>query len=245
MKILITGGRSDIGFEMAKLYTEKGHDCIVTASSIEGVMSLKERYSNIPRVKIVSFNLLNPNENSEEIESIITEGIEGVVFNASTKVNELKLLHETSLNEQKNEIDGNIKGNLWLLRKVLPVMMEKKFGRLILISSAATTCGMSRYGLYCLSKGGMESLFLNLAVDYGEYNILSNILRPGIIRTERTRRFWKRETYVKKTSEKIPQKMLGEAYHIAKASLAFVEEDSYVNGASLNVSGGLPLTRID
>ena len=79
--------------------------------------------------------------------------------------------------------------------------------------------GTSRHGLYCMTKSAMEALFLNLAVDYGRHNVLANVLRPGIVRTERTKRFWRRPSYQEKANRMIPQGKLGEPAQIAEVAL--------------------------
>lgn len=245
MKILITGGRSDIGFEIAKLYSQAGHECIVTSSTDDGIEDLKHRYEGLSNIRFLTFSLLNPTDNEENIENRIKNGVDALILNAATRISELKMFHEITPEEQKEEIGGNIQGNLWLLKKILPQMIKQNFGRLLLISSIAANVGTSRYGLYCLSKGALESLFLNLAVDYAKYNILSNILRPGIIKTERTKRFWSREGYERRLSRLIPQMTLGDPKQIAIATKVFLEIDSYTNGSVLNVGGGLPLTKTE
>ena len=123
-------------------------------------------------------------------------------------------------------------------------MMEQKLGRLVLISSMSVL-GSSRYPLYGTCKSALEGMFVNLAVDYGEFNITSNILRPGFIATKRTERFWKRSDYMKKVGELIPLKRLGTGDDIAEALAPMLAKNCYMNGATVNCGGGLPAIRMD
>ena len=243
MNILITGGRSDMAQEMVKLYTELGHNCIVTASTNENIDKLKEIYKDTT-VRLMLFSLQDAANSKTPLNDILeSTGIDILVLNAWNKVDELKLFHKHSDQSFKTELDGNVKGNIWLIKEILPHMVENNFGRILFISSIAAISGAGLYGPYCLGKAAIEGLIYNLAVDYGQFNILSNILRPGIIKTERTRRFWDRDYYIERVTKSIPQKKLGEPKQIAKATLPFIDEDSYINGTSINVSGGLPLVR--
>jgi 3-oxoacyl-[acyl-carrier protein] reductase len=147
------------------------------------------------------------------------------------------------MDEIQSVLSQDVVGNLRLLQAVLPGMIERRFGRLVLISSMTVPMGSGRYGLYSLSKGALESLFLNLAVDYGSYNILSNIVRPGTIRTQRTKRFWSREKYVEKVNAFIPQGAMGTPAQVAEALDPLLSATSYMNGSVVAVSGGLPLVR--
>ena len=242
MKILITGGRSEMCQEMVKLYLSQGHSVIVTASSIESKPEVEKIYNELQLVvRVIVFNFSDIDSSKKEIEALLKTGIDSLVLNAWSKVDELKLFHESTDLDIDLELNQNIKANTWLLRETVGSMKDQSFGRILFISSVASIAGANHYGLYCLGKAAIEGLILNIAVDYGKFNILANILRPGIIKTQRTKRFWERDFYEKLASKAIPQKQLGEAKHVAKATLPFLEKDSYITGTSLNVSGGLPL----
>lgn len=245
MNILITGGRSDMAQAMTKGFIQKGHEVIVTASSMQSKDEVESLYKNLGlkvKVKVIIFDFRNLEQAEKNIDDLILNTrIDGVILNAWKKVEELKLFEEYTGTEVDEELNHNIKAQVLLLQKLLPKMKENQFGRILNISSVIAISGSNKYGLYALGKAAIEGLIRNIAVDYGQYNILANSLRPGIIKTERTKKFWEREAYQKRVSRFIPQKKLGEAQQIANAAMALMEEDSYITGAELNVSGGLPL----
>jgi 3-oxoacyl-[acyl-carrier protein] reductase len=78
-------------------------------------------------------------------------------------------------------------------------------------------------------------------VDYGSFNILSNVLKLGIIQTSRTQKFWKKDEYQKKMGRIIPQGKLGTPQEVANALPCFFDREQYINGSSLFVTGGLPM----
>ncbi|TNF05103.1 MAG: SDR family oxidoreductase [Deltaproteobacteria bacterium] len=239
MKYLITGSNSDISKALGHELLNLGHQVVFTCSTEASKNSAESYWSEKgQKVEFVVFNFTQPDKSEKEIQSL---KIDGIILNAWKKVDELKDFHEFNDQEIDSELMENVKGNVKLLQQVLPAMVDKQFGRILYISSVAATSGTSKYGLYCLGKSALEGLIKNLAVDYGKYNITANILRPGIIKTERTKRFWSREYYAKRMSKGIPSARLGEPSDIARASLPFLEENCYMNGAEVNVSGGLPL----
>jgi 3-oxoacyl-[acyl-carrier protein] reductase len=241
MRVLITGGRSDIAQSMTKMLNSQGHQVFVTASNAESASEVQEIYKK--KATTLLFNLRNYAEPNTEFSEELNKGFDILILNAATKVKKLKLFHHFTMDEINKNIQSNIQGNVWLIQQLLPSMIEKKFGRILFISSIAANTGTSRYGAYCLTKNALEGLMLNLAVDYAKHGIYSNILRPGVIKTERTKRFWSKESYIEKVTNFIPAKKLGEAHHIAKAAMPMIDEDSYLNGAVLNVGGGLPLIK--
>ena len=82
-----------------------------------------------------------------------------------------------------------------------------------------------------------------MAVDYSANNILSNIVRVGLIKTSRTEQFWKRPAYQEKMAQINPQGMMGEAAQVAEAMDPLLSKTSFMTGSVVTVSGGLPLMR--
>jgi 3-oxoacyl-[acyl-carrier protein] reductase len=245
VKILITGGRSQIGTALAERQLRLGNRVIVTASSAEGAAVLRASYAELGvAAEVVVFPLDPELPLGGDLEACLREGIDALVLNASTPIKRFKYVHRLTREEIHESIALNIEGNLRLLREVLPGMMERKFGRLVFVSSAMVSSGTSRHGLYCMTKSAMEALFLNVAVDYGRHNILANVLRPGIVRTERTKRFWRRPAYREKAERMIPQGKLGEPAQVAECFDPLLSPTSYMTGSILTVSGGLPLMNL-
>lgn len=245
MKLLITGGSSDIAKAIIRRRHAQGDEIILTcsaAASLEKTLAALE--SEGIRASGFVFDLSNPGAASEAKERALAGGIDAVVLNACSRLERRRPFHQIGERESREFIDENIHGNLWLLRRVLPAMVDARFGRLVFISSLSAAAGTSRYGIYCLAKSALEGLFLNLAVDYGRHGITANVIRPGVIKTERTRKFWEDEAYVEKASRAIPQAALGKPESVAEALDPLLSANSYMNGSVVHVTGGLPLLRI-
>jgi 3-oxoacyl-[acyl-carrier protein] reductase len=189
------------------------------------------------------YNFSNPEASKEALQSLLQIPLDGLVLNAFTRVSQLRKLHAISYPTLRSYLDDNLHGNIWLIHHLLPHLLANKFGRLILISSLSAITGTSRYGAYCTTKAALEGLFLNLAVDYSANNILSNIVRVGLIKTSRTEQFWKRSTYQEKMAQIIPQGMMGESTQVAEAMDPLLSQTSFMTGSVITVSGGLPLMR--
>jgi 3-oxoacyl-[acyl-carrier protein] reductase len=152
-----------------------------------------------------------------------------------------KKFHEIPLEVFDRYISSNIHGTLWLIHHLLPALIARNYGRLILISSVSTQTGTSLYSMYCTAKAALEGLFLNLAVDYGMYNILANIVRAGLFKTSRTKLFWQNSDYQEKMAKIIPQGTMGEPEQLAESLTPLLSPSSYMNGSIMTVSGGLPM----
>ncbi len=244
MNILITGGSSDLAKAMAKRRLEMGDKIIITSSNEQSLSDTIAQYKQ-EQMEVTGFvyNFSNPEACEKDLELILKEPIDALILNAFTRVPHLRKLHAIPYKSLHQYIDTNIQGNLWLIHRILPNMLAHKFGRLVLISSLSSITGTSRYGAYCATKAALEGLFLNLAVDYSANNILSNILRVGLIKTSRTEQFWKNPNYQEKMSQIIPQGTMGEPNQVAEALDPLLSKTSFMTGSVLTVSGGLPLMR--
>lgn len=244
MNILITGGLSDIAQAIAKRRLQLGDTIIITSSTRESLSKTLEHYAQQDmQVSGLVYNFTHPEASLEEVQNLLHEPLDGVILNAFTRMSHLRKLHALSYPALRTYIDDNLHGNIWLIHRLLPALLANKFGRLILISSLSAITGTSRYGAYCSVKAALEGLFLNLAVDYSANNILSNIVRVGLIKTSRTEQFWKRAGYQEKMEQIIPQATMGEPSQVAEALDPLLSRTSFITGAVLNVSGGLPLMR--
>lgn len=244
MRLLITGGNSSIAQALAVDRIARGDEVWLTASTEASRETLLAtcRERGI-RAACLVFSLSAPEEHPPELDERLRD-LDGLVLNAATPVRRLAPFHALPADEVETTIDADIKGNLYLLRSVLPGMLGRRFGRIVLVSSVSVAMGTSRYGAYCLTKSALEGLMRNLAVDYGEHNVLSNTVRLGIFRTRRTERFWSREKYVRRAASLVPQGALGEVESLPEAIHPLLSERQYINGSVVTVSGGLPLLRV-
>lgn len=242
MKILITGGSSDIAKAIAKRRLGQGDNIVITSSSPSSLEhTLAEYAKENMTVEGLVYNFANPEASEQDLETLLQLPIDAVILNAFTRVTALRKLHALPYATIRDYLDQNLHGNIWLLHQLLPSLLANQFGRIILISSLSATAGTSRYPAYCTAKAALEGLIYNLAVDYSAKNILSNIVRVGLIKTSRTEQFWSKQDYQDKVSKIIPQGTMGEPHQVAEALDPLLSKTSFITGSVLTVSGGLPL----
>ena len=76
-------------------------------------------------------------------------------------------------------LDNNIVANNWLICMVVPQMIERKDGSIIIVSSIGGLKGSTVLGAYAISKAADMQLARNLACEYGKHNIRVNCIAPG------------------------------------------------------------------
>jgi NAD(P)-dependent dehydrogenase (short-subunit alcohol dehydrogenase family) len=108
-------------------------------------------------------------------------------------------------------LGANIRSNHWLCHMVLPEMVDRKDGAIIIVSSIGGLRGSTVLGTYAISKAADMQLARNLAVEYGPHNIRVNCIAPGLIKTDFARALWDTPEAEKRTSQGTPSAPFGRA----------------------------------
>lgn len=135
-------------------------------------------------------------------------------------------------------VDSNLKGPLFLINKVSSRMKEKRFGRIVNISSIWGVRSKEFRTLYSMTKFGINGITKSLARELSEYNILVNSVSPGYVATEMTDKNVSPEEQLK-IKQTIPLGRFAEPNEIAKLVSFLVSNDnSYITGQNIIIDGG-------
>lgn len=140
-------------------------------------------------------------------------------------------------------LQNNIISNHWLIQMVMPQMVERKDGAIVLVSSIGGLKGSPIIGAYNISKAADFQLARNLATEYGKHNVRINCIAPGLIRTDFARALWENPDNLKRSLVSTPMARIGEPEEIAGAAVFLASKaGSYVNGQMIVVDGGTTIT---
>lgn len=142
----------------------------------------------------------------------------------------------------------NVRGAFLSCKFVLPVMVEQGKGAVVNVSSVASI----RYtgypsAVYNASKGALNQLTQNVAVQYAPRGIRANCILPGLMDTPMIREPLKDvygpggvEEMIRRRNEQVPLGKMGDAWDVAYAALFLASDEArYITGALLVVDGGL------
>ena len=134
---------------------------------------------------------------------------------------------------------ANIRSNHWLAQLVLPEMVERKDGSIIIISSIGGLRGSQVIGAYCISKAADMQLARNIAVEYGPHNVRANCIAPGLVRTDFARALWENPETLKRSTSGAPLRRTGEPDEIAGAAVFLASKaGSFTTGQTIVCDGG-------
>jgi len=138
---------------------------------------------------------------------------------------------------------ANIRSNHWLSQLVLPEMVERKDGTIIIVSSIGGLRGSPVIGAYCISKAADMQLARNIAVEYGPHNIRANCIAPGLVRTDFARALWENPDTYKATTARAPLRRIGEPDEIAGAAIFLASKaGSFTTGQTIVCDGGVTIS---
>ena len=133
----------------------------------------------------------------------------------------------------------NIQSNHWLAQMVLPEMVDRGAGSIIIISSVGGLRGSEVLGAYCISKAADVQLVRNLAAEYGPHNITVNAISPGLVRTDFARALWENPDILKERTSGDPLRRIGEPHEIAGAAVWLASAaGSFTTGQNIVIDGG-------
>ena len=137
----------------------------------------------------------------------------------------------------------NIQSNHWLAQMVLPEMVKRQDGAIIIVSSVGGLKGSDTLGAYCISKAADVQLVRNLAVEYGPDNIRVNAISPGLVRTDFARALWENPEILKDRTSGDPLRRIGEPHEIAGSAVYLASAaGSFTTGQNIVVDGGSTIT---
>lgn len=132
----------------------------------------------------------------------------------------------------------NVVAPFRLCQAVIPAMKERRWGRIVTISSIWGKISRAQRASYSASKFAVDGMTAALAAEVAEFNVLANCVAPGFIDTELTRRVLG-EAGAKAVADSVPCKRLGTPQEVAALVAWLVgPENTYVSGQNILIDGG-------
>jgi len=235
---LVTGATSGIGREIAVKYAKEGWNIICHYScSEEKINKLNEM---IKDCHVDCHDIKADFSSQENIQNFVNKleqfNIDAIVNNAGTYIVN-KHFSELTMDEISKTYLVNSIAPMMITSKLFIGMKERRFGRVVNISSIAAKYGGSGYSMhYGCSKRALEGLSKTIAKEGAEYNILSNTIRPGVIDTDFHKKFPKD---MEKRVEQVPLKRMGQPGDIAEIAYYLGSgKNSFITNEIVAISGG-------
>lgn len=240
---LVTGGSRGIGKAICLELAKEGMDIVFSYRSGEEeakkVVAMLEEYQ--VNALAVKADVAKKEDSLELIAKALEFGgqkIDVLVNNAG--ITRDNLMMRMTDEEFEQVIDTNLKGTFYMMREVSKLMLKKRSGRIINISSVVGIKGNAGQVNYAASKAGVIGMTKSLARELAGRKITVNAVAPGMIETDMTAVL--PEKAKEEILNSIPMKEMGKPEDIAKA-VAFLatEAGRYITGQVISVDGGMAI----
>ncbi|MBR1674359.1 MAG: 3-oxoacyl-[Eubacterium sp.] len=237
---VVTGGSRGIGRAICVKLAKEGANIVTcyanSSAAAEETVKLCQEYGVTAVAVKADISVKEDIDNLLAEAQKITGTIEILVNNAG--ITRDKLLISMKDEDFDDVINTNLKGTFYAMRAASKLMMKKRYGRIVNISSVVGVYGNAGQINYAASKAGVIGMTKSLAKELGGRGITCNAVAPGFISTDMTAVL--SDEVKEKLAANIALKRIGEPEDVANV-VAFLASDdsSYVTGQVIEVSGGM------
>ena len=243
---IITGSSKGIGRSIAFAMAEQGANVVVSSRKADACQvvadEINQKYEGKSgRAIVIPCNI----SDTTALQMLVDETrakidkIDILVCNAATNpyFGSIQNIPEKAIDKL---MDNNIKSNILLCQMVIPDMVERKEGSIIIISSVGGLKASTVIGGYNVTKAADIMIVKNLAAEFGKHNVRTNAIAPGLFRTDFAKALWENPDILKASTAGCPMRRIGEPDEIGGAAVFLASKaSSFVNGHTLVVDGGV------
>ena len=237
--VLITGASAGIGRAIATTFAQNGYQLVITCrkSEPELIQLKNELEQNYAAAILTSIGDISDYSYVEKLFCEINRrfgGIDILINNAG--ISYIGLLHEMSLDDWTRIVNTNLTAVFSTCKLAIPLMLKKKKGKIINISSVWGNVGASCEVAYSACKGGVNAFTKALAKELAPSNIQVNAIALGAIDTRMNAVFSEEELQTLK--DEIPVGRLGTPREAALLTRQIAESSEYLTGQIITLDGG-------
>jgi NAD(P)-dependent dehydrogenase (short-subunit alcohol dehydrogenase family) len=237
---LVTGGSRGIGRATCLALAAKGAAvAVLYRSRIDQANEVvKQICASGERGLAIEANVLDPSAIKRSVGEVVSRlGKVDILVNNAGELTHVPVADMKDYDWEQS-LAVNLTSAFRYARECIPSMKERRWGRIINVSSQAAFTGSNNHAHYAAAKSGLLGFTFSLAKELGACGITVNAVTPGRIVTDLLLEGMagREEEWIRQT----PLQRFGRPEEVAGA-IAFLasEEASYITGAVINVSGGL------
>ena len=245
--VVVTGSSRSIGKSIAHQCALHGANVIISSRKLDACKKTANEINNEVENEVafpIAANISDASQLDLLVESTRKKlgKIDVLICNAATNPFMGSMLDMPSEKFDK-VMNNNIKSNQVLCNLVLPEMIDRNDGAIIIISSIAAIKGSPILGAYNISKAADVMIVKNIAAEFGNKNIRANSIAPGLIKTDFAKALWENPDILKAVLSTTPMQRIGEPNEIAGVAVMLASDaGNYINGQTIVVDGGTTIS---
>ena len=231
---IITGAGRGLGAQYAKDLAREGAAVAIWDINAANLLKVKGEIESEGGLVITSTtDITDYNQVEKAVAEVVRQfgKIDILINNAA--YHKAQSVFETSVEDWKKQIDTNLNGSFYCTKAVLPYMLEKQYGKILNIASAAAKVYFPGFGAYSASKAGIIGFSNVLSEEVKYKNINVNSVYLGMTNTEYTR-----ERIGSDPSVTISLDEMMQPPEVSKVVLFLVSDEAApIKGAAVDVFG--------
>ena len=234
---IITGGASGIGFAVAENLHSKGVQVALLDTNEEGLATAKEKLDG--KTLTVQADISNEASVNAAVDQVADAfGRIDILFNSAGITGKTGIkTHEVPTEDFEHVYGVNLRGSFLICKAVVPHMLKRGYGRILLMASIAGKEGNAGMVSYSATKAGVIGLTKAIGKEYAETGITVNALAPAVIWTPIHDTIPQEQ--IDYMTSKIPMARCGTLQEVADTAAFIVSpENSFTTGFTFDLSGG-------
>ena len=233
--VLLTGATGGIGEAICNKLS-KNYNLVVVSRNQEKLKNFMKDNQSI--IKRITCDLKDSDQIIKMTEEFISSNLNIDVLVNNAGVTDDSLFIRMNYEKWQNVIRTNLDSNFLLSNSISKLMIKKKWGRIINITSIVGHTGNLGQANYVASKSGITGMTKSIAMELAKWNITVNCVSPGFIQTNMTDKI--SDSMKEVLTSRIPMNKLGNGEDVSN-TVAFLasEEASYITGETVHVNGGM------
>ena len=238
---LVTGGSKGLGLAMARIFAEAGADVVISSRHENELQAAAAEITEGTgrRAEYVVADMTDRQDVARLAEAALARmgHVDILVNNAGSNVPQP--IDQISDDDWDRIIELNLTSCMALTRALAPRMKERRWGRVIYISSVMGIVSKDGRSCYSATKSAVLGLSRAVALDLGAYNITVNCIAPGPFMTDLPASVLTAEQ-IQIFADRTALGRWGQPRELAGPALLLASEaGSYITGAVLVVDGGM------
>ncbi|MEM3130956.1 MAG: SDR family oxidoreductase [Nitrososphaerota archaeon] len=243
---IVTGGARGIGFAIASRFAQEGAKVVIIDINADLLKEAERKIKEETKGEVLTFQ--GDVTSRERIKEIVDQVLEkfgkiDILVN-NVGIHEGAPFWEETEESWLRQFKVNVLGVVIPSQIVVPHMMKRKKGKIIMMSSKAAVVGEPNHAAYSASKGAVLALTRAMAIELAPYNINVNAICPGPTYTDMLLKAIPDPKDREELRKFIPLGRFGDPKDIAGAALYLASSDSdWCTGQAISVDGGMSILK--
>ncbi len=237
--VVITGGTRGIGRATAEAFLSAGADVIcLYGGDVAAAEDMRACHESVGGLRIERLDVADGAAVQAFWRRLEDEDVRPQILVNNAGIRRDAVLAMMPEEDWRRVLDVNLTGAFLMSKFAVQGMSNRRYGRIVNITSPSGQLGFEGQANYAASKAGMVALTKSLSREVARRNVTVNCVSPGFIDTDFIRDL--PEDQAARYKATVPVKRFGKASEVASAILFLASRESaYINGAMLEVTGGL------